>query len=94
VFSYDLAEFIDMLLTLPHQTWCKDVMVGMWSMSPFRITKMDFTTIPGISENPPLLIHCMEGAWWDKIDDDGVLTIIYNLSSGETLYPQIPCSPP
>lgn len=70
VFSYDVAEFIGTFSIPPHQTWCEDVMVGMW-LNPFRITKMEFSSLPVSHSDPPLLVHYMKDAWWDHIDDDG-----------------------
>ena len=72
VFSYDVAEFIGTLSIPPHQTWCEDVMVGMW-LNPFRVTKMDFSAVPGQAYNPPLVTHYMKDIWWDKITQDGTL---------------------
>ena len=72
VFSYDVAEFIGTLSIPPHQTWCEDVMVGMW-LNPFRITKMDYTALPGSRSNPSLLVHYMQDAWWDHIDENGAV---------------------
>jgi hypothetical protein len=72
VFSYDVAEFIGTLSIPPHQTWCEDVMVGMW-LNPFRITKMDYSSIPGIYTRPPLLVHYMKDDWWATIDENGAV---------------------
>ena len=72
VFSYDVAEFIGTLSIPPHQTWCEDVMVGMW-LNPFRITKMDYSSIPGVYTSPPLLVHYMKDDWWATIDENGAV---------------------
>ena len=72
VFSHDVAEFIGTLSIPPHLTWCEDVMVGMW-LNPFRITKMDFHTLPGYGNGPPLLVHYMRSEWWYMIEQDGTL---------------------
>jgi hypothetical protein len=74
LFSYDVAEFIGTLSIPPHQTWCEDVMVGMW-LNPFRITKMDFSATPGFKSNPPLVVHYMKREWWYAIRDDGALIV-------------------
>ena len=47
-------------------------MVGMW-LNPFRITKMDYSAIPGSRSNPPLLVHYMKDDWWATIDENGAV---------------------
>jgi hypothetical protein len=74
VFSGDVAEFIGTLEIPPHQTWCEDVMVGMW-LNPFRITKLEMTDLPGFMDGPPLFVHYMKKEWWYIIESDGSLNI-------------------
>ena len=80
VLSGDVAEFIGTFRIPPHQTWCEDVMVGMW-LNPFQITKIHVPDIPGYTiggfndELDPtkkvLGVHYMKPEWWDLIDKNG-----------------------
>ena len=70
VLSGDVAEFIGTLEIPPHQTWCEDVMVGMW-LNPFRITKLQIPDIPDYANLPPLFVHYMHTEWWFAIPEDG-----------------------
>jgi hypothetical protein len=83
VFSWDVAEFVGTLSIPPHQTWCEDVMIGMW-LSPFQIT------FANMEENPELFFHAsLINSWdhsrkclaahymhpheWESIDENGML---------------------
>ncbi len=53
VFSWDVAEFIGTWAIPPHQTWCEDVMVGMW-LNPFQIRWVGTGLRYGPALRPPL----------------------------------------
>jgi hypothetical protein len=65
VFSWDVAEFIGTWAIPPHQTWCEDVMVGMW-LNPFQIQ--------WVSLGLRYVRHYMTPELWARIDDAGVFT--------------------
>ncbi len=66
VFSWDVAEFIGTWAIPPHQTWCEDVMVGMW-LNPFQIS--------WVGTGLRYVYHYMNPALWESIGEDGVLTL-------------------
>ena len=80
--SGDVAEFIGTVSIPPHQTWCEDVMVGMW-LNPFQIQKIHVPDLPGYTiggfndgVDPTKKIvhfHYMQKEMWDRIDDSGVM---------------------
>jgi len=80
-FSWDLVVHIATWHIPPHQTWCEDVMVGMW-LNPFRINKV---SRPDIMRNRGhidkgnkqtlLLVHYILPQDWESIDQNGDIVI-------------------
>jgi len=79
-FSWDVVQHIASWHIPPHQTWCEDVMVGMW-LNPFQINRIDR---PDLLRNRDhltgsrqklLLIHYMHSKDWENIDDEGKLSV-------------------
>ena len=83
VFTWDVIEFLSTSIIPPHQTWCEDVMVGMW-LNPYQIHFLDLNTIPGyfMYSGPGdwnynkkcVAAHYMREQDWNNIDDKGTLT--------------------
>lgn len=76
VMSFDVVEFIGAWTIPPHQTWCEDVMVGMW-LNPFQIS---FTHHPGFHNQVShaaqpgvdyMVVHYMRQEQWGRIGEDG-----------------------
>eukprot|EP01038_Epipyxis_sp_PR26KG_P008662 gene8662-11705_t len=94
VFSWDVIKFIATWTIPPHQTWCEDIMIGMW-LNPFQIHKVDrpdmlFNLHTGESEGNGkgnfnvFLVHYMKEDDWKNIHDDGSITITCPLRGQKT----------
>jgi nucleoside-diphosphate-sugar epimerase len=65
LFSWDVAEFIGSWTIPPHQTWCEDVMVGMW-LNPFQIKFIDFSKVDTLHPDLP---KTYGGSWREGLNN-------------------------
>jgi hypothetical protein len=82
--SSSVVNFLGTASIPPKQTWCEDVMVGMWLL-PYEVTWLDANkhgfpildrrqAIPmARSGHAVLLTHYMQNQDWETISEDGVI---------------------